>query len=199
MFYFICLRILSLLARIVYKIHYYGTEHIPESGKLIVCSNHKSVIDPLFVAIPFRRQIRYMAKSELFRDHGRLASRLLYALGAFPIKRDRGDAKSIKTAIQILNEGGVVGIFPQGKCVFDNSPFQPKAGVALLASKTGAPVLPVSIYCDGFIKPFSHVAIRFGKVIPYDSLGLADGSSSAVREAANRIARNINRMLEEKY
>lgn len=199
MFYFFCLRILSLLAKLFYRIRYYGTEHIPKNGKLIVCSNHKSVIDPLFVAIPFRRQIRYMAKTELFRDHGRLASRVLYALGAFPVNRDRGDTKSIKTAVQILNEGGIVGIFPQGKCVFDNSPFQPKAGVALLAFKTGAPVLPVSIYCDGRIKLFSRVAIRFGKVIPYDSLRLKDGSSSALREAANRIAWDINSMLEEKY
>lgn len=199
MFYYFCVRVLSLLARLVYKIDYYGAEHIPEDGKLIVCSNHKSVIDPLFLAIPFRRQIRYMAKSELFRDHGRLVSRVLYGLGAFPVKRDHGDAKSIKTAVHILNENGVVGIFPQGKCVFDDSPFQPKAGAALLAYKTGAPVLPVSIYCNGVIKPFSHVAIRFGRVIPYDNLGLSDGSPSAVREAANLIARNINGMLEEKY
>jgi 1-acyl-sn-glycerol-3-phosphate acyltransferase len=199
MFYFFCLRILSLLARLVYKIDYYGAEHIPEDGKLIVCSNHKSVIDPLFLAIPFRRQIRYMAKSELFRDHGRLASRVLYGLGAFPVKRDRGDAKSIKTAVQILDGGGVVGIFPQGKCVFDNSPFQPKAGAALLASKTGAPILPVSIYCDGVIKPFSRVAVRFGRAIPYDSLGISEDSPSAVRAAADRIAQSINGMLEEKY
>ncbi len=199
MFYFFCLRVLSLLVRLVYKIDYYGTEHIPEDRKLIVCSNHKSVVDPLFLAIPFRRQIRYMAKSELFRDHGRLVSRILFGLGAFPVKRDRGDAKSIRTAVQILNEGGVVGIFPQGKCVFDDSPFLPKAGAALLASKTGAPVLPVSIYCDGVIKPFSRVAIRFGRIIPYDDLKISDGSPSAVRDASNLIAQSINGMLEEKY
>jgi 1-acyl-sn-glycerol-3-phosphate acyltransferase len=199
MFYFFCIRILSLLARLVYKIDYQGIENIPDDGELIVCSNHKSVVDPLLLAIPFKRQIRYMAKSELFQDHGRLAGRVLHWLGAFPVKRDKGDAQSIRTAAQILNDGGVVGIFPQGRCVFDQTPFKPKAGVVMLASKTGAPILPVSIYCDGVIKPFCNITVRFGKIISYDDLNITGESRAEMRSAAEIIALRVNKMLEEKH
>jgi len=126
--YFFILRLLAPVAKLLYHIDYKGIEHIPLDGKLIVCSNHKSVLDPFFLSIPFKRQVRYIAKSELFEDHGKLVRWFLYKLGAFPVKRDSGDTQSIRVAIQILDGGNIFGIFPQGKCVFDNTPFKPKAG-----------------------------------------------------------------------
>ncbi len=193
MFYFTSIHILSFFAKLFYRIKYVGLEHIPAEGKLIVCSNHKSIIDPLFLAVPFKRQIRYMAKSELFEDHGWLVSKLLVWLGAFPVKRDKGDARSIRTAVDILNRQEVVGIFPQGKCVFDQTPFRPKAGAVMLAAKTNAPILPASIYCDGVIRLFSRVTIRFGQVIPASEFSLKD-----LRSSAEILAGQINQMLEEK-
>jgi len=123
----------------------------------------------------------------------------LYKLGAFPVKRDSGDTQSIRVAIQILDGGNIFGIFPQGKCVFDNTPFKPKAGVAVVASKSHAPVLPAAIYCDGVIKPFCKITIRFGQVIPYEELHIQDNSLASMRDAAESIAKKINRMLEEKH
>jgi 1-acyl-sn-glycerol-3-phosphate acyltransferase len=199
MLYFFCIKILTPIAKLVYSIRYKGVEHIPHEGKLIVCCNHRSVIDPVFVALPFHRQIRYMAKSELFEEHGKFVHWLLYQVGAFPVKRNSGDKESIRTAVQILEDGGVLGIFPQGKCVFDNSPFKPKAGVALIASKTRAPILPVSIYCKGRIKPFCRVTVRFGKVIPYEELQMQEDSLLSIREATEIIAKKMNGMLEEKH
>ncbi|WP_444659999.1 lysophospholipid acyltransferase family protein [Caproiciproducens sp. R2] len=199
MLYFFCLRLAAPLARLIYRVQYRGVENIPGSGKLIVCSNHKSVIDPLFLAAPFRRQVRYMAKSELFENHGKLACWWLYRMGAFPVVRESADAQSMKTALHILYDGGILGIFPQGKCVFDNAPFRPKAGVAMLAYKAQAPVLPVSIYCDGVIRPFRRVTVRFGEPIPFEKLGLKDHSSVSLRAAAGTIAEKINNMLEEKH
>lgn len=199
MLYFFCLRLLAPISKIFYKVEYKGTGNIPESGKLIVCSNHKSVVDPFFLAVPFRRQIRYMAKSELFEKHGRLARWWLYRMGAFPVVRNSADAQSVKTALGVLKNGGVLGIFPQGKCVFDNAPFRPKAGVAMMADRAQAPVLPVSIYCDGVIKPFSRITARFGKPVSCSELGLKDHSSASIRAAVEIIAQKINGMLEEKY
>lgn len=197
--YFVFLRLLAPIAKHLYHIQYSGIDNIPLHGKLILCSNHKSVFDPLFLAIPFKRQIRYIAKSELFEQHGKFASWFLYKMGAFPVKRNRGDAQSIRVAVRILNGDGVLGIFPQGKCVFDNAPFKPKAGVAVVASNARAPVLPASIYCDGVIKPFCRITIRFGETIPYEALNMQDHSLASMREAAEIIAQKINRMLEEKH
>ncbi|MBW7573454.1 lysophospholipid acyltransferase family protein [Caproiciproducens faecalis] len=197
--YFFCLRLAAPFARMIYRVRYKGVDNIPESGKLILCSNHKSVIDPLFLAAPFRRQIRYMGKSELFDNHGKLVRWWLYRMGAFPVVRDSADAQSLKTAVHILQDGGILGIFPQGKCVFDNSPFRPKAGAAMLAYKAQAPVLPVAIYCDGVIKPFCQVTVRFGELIPFEELDMPDHSSASLRAAAGKIADKINEMLEEKH
>lgn len=197
MLYTFCLHLLAPAGRFLYRLRYEGLEHIPKSGKLILCSNHISVCDPFFLAVPFPRQIRYMAKSELFEDHGRLARWLLYRWGAFPVRRGKGDAESIRTAETVLNRGGVVGIFPQGKCVAPGVRFVPKAGAALVAARTHAPVLPAGISCGGKVKPFRRVTVRFGRVIPCEELGAGSGSLALVRSAAEILAERINELLEE--
>ena len=198
--YFLLLRLLGPLARLIFCVRYRGTEHIPREGPLIVCCNHRSVIDPLLLAVPFRRQLRFMAKSELFEDHGGLAAWFLRTVGAFPVQRDKGDASSLKTAMEILQEGGVLGIFPQGRVIFDTSPFQPKAGFALLAEKSGAPVLPASIYCEGELLRFrSRVTIRFAAPLSAGELFSGEEARGGLRRASNRLAKEINGMLEEKH
>jgi 1-acyl-sn-glycerol-3-phosphate acyltransferase len=199
MLYFWGLRLLTPLAKLFFPFRVKGSENIPADGKLIVCCNHKSLVDPFLLAVPFRRQVRYMAKSELFEDHGELARRLLYRLGAFPVKRDRGDMESVRTALKILGQGGILGIFPQGKCVFDNAPFQPKAGAAMIAIKAHAPILPACIYCDGIVRPFRRITLRFGQIIPYEMLIRGGDLRENIRSASALLSEKINGLLEEKY
>ena len=90
----------------------------------------------------------------------------------------------------------MVRIFPQGRCVFDNSPFQPKAGAVLVAAKAQAPILPACIFFKGRIRPFKRVVVRFGEVLSIQALDLADGSLRHVRGAAGRLAEKINGLLE---
>ncbi|WP_195983409.1 lysophospholipid acyltransferase family protein [Clostridium sp. D33t1_170424_F3] len=186
------------LGRLLYRLHFEGTENIPLEGPFIICCNHRSVIDPFFLALPVKRQIRYMAKSELFTDHGSFVKWLLYRFGAFPVMRDKGDAESVRTAVQILQDHGVVGIFPQGRCVSDNSPFRPKAGAVLVAAKAKAPILPACIYCEGLVKPFKRIVVRFGELIPFEGLNLPDGSLKGVREASGLLAEKINLLLDKR-
>lgn len=199
MFYFFWIRVLTPLAKLIFPFHVEGKKNIPKQGKFIVCSNHKSLIDPFLLAVPFHRQIRYMAKSELFEDHGSVARWLLYKMGAFPVRRGKGDAESVKKALNILWKDGIVGIFPQGKCVWDNTPFKPKAGAVLIAQKAQAPILPACIYCDGIIRPFHRITVRFGEVIPTAALVGTTDSREHTREASLLLAKRINQLLEEKY
>lgn len=189
--------LLMPVGRLLFRLRFEGTEHIPKEGPVIICSNHRSVIDPFFIALPTPREIRFMAKSELFEEHGPLARRLLYAFGAFPVRRDKGDAESVRTAVRILEDGGAVGIFPQGRCVFDNSPFKPKAGAILVAAKAKAPILPACIFCKGRIRPFKRIVVRFGELLPFRALNLPDDSLQGVREAAGLLAEKINGLLEK--
>ena len=88
-----------------------GTEYIPATGKMILCSNHRSVMDPILLGTSVKkRPIRYMAKEELFVKHGKAVNHFLRALGAFPVKRGRGDTKAIEQAIEILEQGGLLGL-----------------------------------------------------------------------------------------
>lgn len=199
MLYRFAVRILTPLAKWIYRLQVKGAENIPKEGKLILCCNHKSVADPILLSVAFERQIRYMAKSELFEDHGKFVKCMMNHLGAFPVKRGSADIKSLRTALKILDDGGVVGIFPQGRCVFDNSPFQPKAGAAMLAGQAKAPVLPACVYCNGKIKPFQRITVRFGQMLSLENLHLQNGTLSEIRTAKNIIADRINGLLEEKY
>lgn len=188
-----------LPCRLVFWVRYHGLRNIPGKGRLIVCCNHKSVFDPILLVLPFPRQINYMAKEELFTDHGALAGGFLRLLGAFPVRRNTGDVASVRTAEQILERGGVVGIFPQGGCVAENSMSHMKAGAAMLAVRTGAPILPVSIYCDGKPFLFKRVTVRYGSVIRCRDSGAPVGVRKEIRACASLVAERINAMLEEKY
>ncbi|MCI9273498.1 MAG: 1-acyl-sn-glycerol-3-phosphate acyltransferase [Clostridiales bacterium] len=198
--YFFLVRILSVVARLIYPIRIYGVQNIPKSGKVILCSNHKSVIDPFLLAKKCPRHIYYMAKSELFTDHGKLARWFLNKMGAFPVHRGTGDTESVHSALQLLLRGELVGIFPQGGCVTDSdTSFQPKAGAVLIAAKAQADILPACIYSKGKIRPFHRITVRYGEVIPFEALQITGSSSRECRVGAKKVADQICSLLGEKH
>ena len=119
-------------------------------------------------------------------------------LGAFPVRRNAGDAGSVRTALSLLESGKLLGHFSPRQCVFDAAPFQPKAGVAMLAAKSHADILPACVYCEGRIRPL-RVTVRFGPRIPFADLHLENGNKTAIKQASCLIAGEINRLLEEKH
>ena len=146
------------------------TEAMPEGG-VILCSNHFSGRDILILMAASKRQIRFMAKKELFGIP--LLRSLMKAMGAFPVDRGGNSVSAVRRAMELLNAGEVVGIFPQGtRCpgVHPNETLDRlHGGVGLLAQKTHAAILPASIltkkYKIGF---FKRVYVSFGAPIPYE-------------------------------
>ena len=193
-------RLLGPFFRGMYRMKIQGRQHIPQEGKLILCCNHQSLLDPclLSIAVP-KRQVYYMAKSELFENHGKWFGGLLRRLGAFPVRRDTGDTSSMRRARELLEEGKILGIFPQGRCVKNGVPFQPKAGAAVIAAKTGADILPACIYSQGKIRLFRRVTVRFGPVIPFSQMEESLHTRAGMKQAAGLLAQRINGLLEEKY
>ncbi len=98
--------------RLLFKVEIRGKEHIPSEGGVLLCSNHISNFDPPLLGAFIHRQVRYMAKKELFDKKG--IGKLLKGLGAFPVKRGGSDRESLRTALRILKEGDMVGLFPEG-------------------------------------------------------------------------------------
>ncbi|MGA2321659.1 MAG: lysophospholipid acyltransferase family protein [Solirubrobacteraceae bacterium] len=131
------------LLRLWFRMRVSGTEHIPPVGAAILAPNHKSFLDPFFIGVSTRRHVRYMAKAELFKGPlGALISRL----GAFPVLRGEADAEAMETARLILEQGGVLVVFPEGTRVDDPHALgSPHHGAGRLALLTGAPVVPAAV------------------------------------------------------
>jgi 1-acyl-sn-glycerol-3-phosphate acyltransferase len=126
----------------LYRVETRHPELIPSEGPVILVSNHESMIDPFLLGLATRRPVRYMAKAELWRTP--LMGRAMDALGCFPVARGTGDRLAVGRAVQLLDEGQVLGIFPQGTCL----PYRDRPwfrGAARLALATGTTVVPVCI------------------------------------------------------
>ncbi len=188
-------RILYPFGKLCFRLRVQGKENIPATGRFLLCCNHQSVLDPVLLGVCCTRKIRFMAKSELFELHGKFAAWLLRTLGAFPVVRDSGDVSAVRQAVEILREEEGVGIFPQGGCVRDGSPFRAKAGVVLIARKADAPVIPAAICCGGRIRLFRRTTVCFGTPLTVEELGLRRHGS---REAATKLIEDrVNLLLEE--
>lgn len=127
-----------------------------------MCCNHKSLSDPIFLAMFVRKKIFFMAKSELFEHHGKCFAALIRSLGAFSVRRDTADKASIKGAEELLVSDCIVGIFPQGKIVRDCKELKIESGAAMLSVLTGVPIVPAAIVYSGNLHPFKRITVKFG-------------------------------------
>ena len=122
-----------------------GREHIPEGGAL-VCANHTALTDPLFLVYAFhlKHQVRPMAKAELISVP--IIGWILHKAGVFAVERGKSDVGAIKTAMKFLKSGEKVLLFPEGTRVKGSEEGgEAKTGAAMLAVRTGVPILPVYI------------------------------------------------------
>lgn len=163
----------GFLRHCFYRCTVEGIENIPEKGRVLVCSNHISLHDPIAIAAASKRQICYMGKKELFGIP--VFGSFLRSLGAFPVDRKSGgDVSAIRHSISLLEKENAVGIFPQGTrhpgVDPKGTPIQKGAG--MLVDKTSAMVVPVCIVTKkNKITPFfTKVLIRVGKPVTADEL-----------------------------
>ena len=140
------------------RVDVHGLENIPVAGTpLVIASNHQNWMDPFIIArvFPRGRFIQFMAKKELFFFG---SGHIIRAGGSFPVDRKGNDVGAIRTAMRILKNNGTVGIFPEGRRTEGLS--QLHGGVALIAAKGRAPILPVGLSCDD-----QRWIVRFGEPI----------------------------------
>jgi glycerol-3-phosphate dehydrogenase (NAD(P)+) len=135
--------ILQPFFHLYFRLSRIGREHVPDSGGVIFCANHRSFLDPFVIGTITRRPMYYVAKQEIFRN--RVAAWFLSALGAFPVNRGAGDQDMLATAKAILERGDAVLMFAEGTRIRPGALGRPKRGVGRLALETGAPVVPVAV------------------------------------------------------
>ena len=189
------------LFKVLYKLKFKGLENVPtdKNERYIVAINHTSALDPVFVAIPKNvPPLHFMAKVELFQNP--IAGWVIEHLYGFPVRRGKGDTSAIEYGEKIIEEGHVMAICPEGKRIKDKDgvPQKAKSGVALIASKTKASVLPVAICCNGPIKAGKQVTVSYGKMLSLSDMGLdkEETSVSDIKNAANLVMDSILALWE---
>ncbi|MFC5650837.1 lysophospholipid acyltransferase family protein [Paenibacillus solisilvae] len=191
MVYNICRSLLRLIYAVLFRFEASGTENIPATGPVVLCANHISVFDPPTVGIKLQRKVHYMAKAELFNIP--LFGSLIRTVGAFPVKRGGVSKEAIRSAISLLKDGGVMGIFPEG--TRNSSSGMGKKGAAMIAMRSSATVIPVAII--GKYGIFRKMRVRYGK--PVDLTAFIDDSSPDVLErVTDAIMLEIRQMVHQK-
>lgn len=181
--------------KLFYNFHIEGIENIPQDRPLVMASNHRSYADPVILTMPMKRPVTYMAKEELFKN--KLFGWFITKLGAFPVKRGAGDMQVIDDSIAILNSGRNLVIFPEGTRSKDGKVGKGKTGVALIAAKSGADVIPCGIIFEGEKLKFrSKLTLRFGKVIPAEEIAVEDASPKSLKGVKKRIMEAITELVE---
>ena len=155
----------GLKLRTVWRMHVHGAEKVPLDGPLIVACNHVSYFDPPALGCALPRRVYYMAKSELFAIP--VLGPVITRLGAYPVDRSRGDLAAVKRSVEVLREGKAIGIFPEGTRN-KSGEVQPQMGVALLASLSGAPVLPAYVSGTGSVHRLSRIDVAFGEPLAFE-------------------------------
>ena len=175
--YKILLFILPVPFRAITNIHYHGLERIPENGAAIFVANHTSHVDPFLKIVAAKRPVHYLAKKEHFESHATKV--LMESTGQISTARGNGSDNALEKAVDVLESGGSMGIFPEGTRSRNSQPpfLQPgKTGAARLAAKFPlTPVVPISIKgARNFmkpgslmIKPWKRIDVHIGKSITF--------------------------------
>lgn len=200
-FYSVARACLGGFFRRLYRVKIVGKENRPENGPFLICSNHMSNSDVIVVAACFKQQVRYFAKKELFAVP--VLKQLITLLGAFPV--DRSDAAasvaSIRTTIGLLQEGEVVGIFPQGRRHpgVDPRTTTPKNGVGMIEFHAKVPVVPVLVQNKKWkVAPFRKTVVHIGKPIAYEEFSYTDGKGQEFADASRYVFDRILAQVDDK-
>lgn len=180
--------------KIAYKCTFEGLENIPDGG-FILCSNHRSYMDPVLLGLRVKPHLNFMAKKELFKPG---FGWLIRHLGAFPVERGNG-GEAIEKAIQTVEDGKVFAIFPEGTRAKDGVLGRGKTGVALIAAKTGADIVPAAVGFEGKLHFRSRVTVRFGKPIHASELGVVNDTPGELKAASTLLMTRVAELLEQDW
>ena len=190
--------IIRPIVRLIFPYRVTGLQHLPADDRpLIVCCNHISMVDPVFLLLAQKRaDIYFMGKAELFRSE--FSAWLLgKQFGSFPVSRGKGDMHALDRAEQLIAERKWMGIFPEGTRSKTGELGRFKSGAALLAAKTQAYVLPVAVTTKNQkVKAFRRVTVSFGEPLSPAELELV-GEKPNLRVATRAMTAAVAALMED--
>jgi 1-acyl-sn-glycerol-3-phosphate acyltransferase len=167
-----------------------GLENLPRSGSYILVANHISWLDPPMIEFALGVPIRYMAKRELFAVP--VIGFVLRAIGNFPVRRGESDRRALETALRVLEAGQPLGYFPEGTRSKDGVLHRAKPGIAFLARRSGAPLVPVAISGTPEARlrlpPRTEIVVRVGRPVSLVELGGGPDDQALADAIFSRVA-----------
>ncbi|MCM8900845.1 1-acyl-sn-glycerol-3-phosphate acyltransferase [Caldicoprobacter algeriensis] len=191
MFYKLARAIVRPIMFLLFRLRVEGIENFPMEGKTIVYSNHISLLDPILIGCVLPRQVFFMAKVELFKIP--LLRTIIRHLGAFPVKRGSADLSAIKHSLQVLNEGKVFGIFPEGTRSKTGFLQSFSHGIASIAHKSRAKILPIAIV--GQYRLFRPITVKIGKPLNFDDYFDQKSNTELLEKMADEMEQALKSLL----
>ncbi|MGH9041080.1 MAG: lysophospholipid acyltransferase family protein [Acidimicrobiia bacterium] len=199
--------VLTPVLRVFYRVRVEGRQHVPNRGGAILASNHNAFCDSLFLPAVLRRRLTYVAKAEYFEN--RRTAWFFRAIGQIPLRRGPGSEwrRALDSAAAVLDEGKLFGIYPEGTRSKDGRLHRGHTGVAMLALRTGAPVIPVAIIGTRaaqpigtlIARPFSRITIRFGAPLDFTEYAGRDKERLVLRQITDTVMLEIQRLSGQEY
>ena len=188
-----------------------GTEHVPRTGAAIIAANHLSAADEVFTPITARRQVVYFAKAEYFNGtglRGRALAWIFTEFGLVPVERTnpRAAASTIDIGTELLAAGKMLGIYPEGTRSPDGRLHKFRTGVARLALRSGAPVVPVGLIGTDRVLPAGEqrwrrvpVQVHYGPPLDFSGRPEDERSSRVLREVTETVRAAVQRLSRQEY
>jgi 1-acyl-sn-glycerol-3-phosphate acyltransferase len=210
-FYWVVRAFLAPILRPLFRPWVEGLENIPETGPAILASNHLSFLDSIFLPLMAPRRITFLAKREYFTEPGPkgFLKRLFFkGVGQVPIDRSGGAASdaALRTAVRILAEGKLLGIYPEGTRSPDGRLYRGKIGVARMALEADVPVIPVAmigtfeVQPPGQIRPnVRRVGIRIGKPLDFRRYAGLEDDRFVLRSMTDEILYELMMLSGQEY
>jgi 1-acyl-sn-glycerol-3-phosphate acyltransferase len=197
--------------RLVHRPDVTGLEHVPRTGPVIIAGNHISFADEVFTPLAARRQVHYLAKHEYFTTpgpKGRAMALFFGGLGLVPVDRDAtvAAARSVDQCVELLAEGKAFGIYPEGTRSPDGRLYKFRTGVARIALRSGAPVVPVGLVDTDQVQPPGvrtwrprRVGVHFGEPLDFSGRGADERSARKLREITETVREAVERLSGQEY
>jgi 1-acyl-sn-glycerol-3-phosphate acyltransferase len=203
--------ILGPWLKLVFRPQVEGRENVPDSGPAILASNHLSFSDSIFMPLMVKRKVTFVAKAEYFTGKGIkgwLTKMFFVGTGTIPVDRSGGRAAraALDTQLQVLRQGNLAGIYPEGTRSPDGRLYRGKTGVARLALDSGAPVVPVVMLNADEIQPpgklipkIRRVKIRFGEPLGFSRYAGMSGDRFVERAITDEIMYELMELSGREY
>jgi 1-acyl-sn-glycerol-3-phosphate acyltransferase len=207
MAYWLMKALISPILRYFFRIRVEGLEHMPDTGAAILASNHVSFSDSFFLPLVLRRRVTFVAKAEYFEDPK--TAWFFRAVGQIPIKREGGSAsqRALESAAEVLEEGELFGIYPEGTRSPDGRLYKGHTGVARLAMQSNVPVLAVAMIGTREAQPigqvmpnlFRTITIRISEPMTWERYLDRASDPKVLRQVADEIMFELRELSGQEY